>query len=239
MPSQESLFNAKASFVNAVTDGITTLMQQCGYSRDRATSVLMRELSRGDSSRPSDEEIFDTMARYGLGIEEATKAIIVSRALRTAMQTVSPEKAIEHLAGKIAVRKLLYDSSEEDPSSDDECVTIRPDLRVEPIATVDRQARSRTTPLRKARLVTKSSRSKKNASATPNKLFRKRSIDEISPADKPEDNYTPRDRSGSVSEEVSAKIAKQSGDEAALPSDSTNSRNTSAVRSKRAHPRAE
>jgi len=57
MPSEESITNARASFVNAVAEGINTLMQQCGYSRDRATSALMRELSRGDSSRPSDVQV--------------------------------------------------------------------------------------------------------------------------------------------------------------------------------------
>jgi hypothetical protein len=43
--------------VAAVSEGIDTLMHQCGYSRDRATSALMRELSRGDSTRPSDKEV--------------------------------------------------------------------------------------------------------------------------------------------------------------------------------------
>jgi hypothetical protein len=58
MPCQESIADAKATFVTAVSDGISTLMQQCGYSRDRAASALMRELSRGgDSTRPSDEEV--------------------------------------------------------------------------------------------------------------------------------------------------------------------------------------
>jgi hypothetical protein len=58
MPCQESIADAKAAFVTAVSDGISTLMQQCGYSRDRAASALMRELSRGgDSTRPNDDEV--------------------------------------------------------------------------------------------------------------------------------------------------------------------------------------
>ena len=57
MPCKESILNAKASFVGAVSEGIETLVEQCGYSRDRATSALMRELSRGDSTRPSDREV--------------------------------------------------------------------------------------------------------------------------------------------------------------------------------------
>lgn len=64
MPCKESILNAKASFVAAVSEGIDTLIQQCGYSRDRATSALMRELSRGDSTRPSDKEVSDTNQSY-------------------------------------------------------------------------------------------------------------------------------------------------------------------------------
>lgn len=218
-------------------------MQQCGYSRDRATSALMRELSRGDSARPSDHEIFETMVKHNLGIEEATKAIIVSKALRRAMETRSPANAIEHLASKIAVKRLLYDSSDEDPTSEDECFPISPNLRVVPISTLDRNSsKSRLTPVRKARSApTKANRPRK-ATATPNKagvIFRKRSIDEIASAEKPEEAFSPnRSRAGSLAEEVSAKFAQQvSGDDPAVsnPLEATTIRNSSSVRGKRPH----
>lgn len=273
-------------------------MQQCGYSRERATSALMRELSRGDSSRPSDDEvsscdcllpqrddregcsfvsfplwvreesivcrcrvcllcaitthsyfvlsvvfqIFDTMRRYGLGIEEASRTIIVSRALRKAMDThASPAKAIEHLASKIAVKRLLYDSSEEDPTSDDEFPPISANLRVEPISTMERNVsstRARTAPVRTARLVSNSGKATRPRKApTPNKpIFRKRSIDEIGSADKSEEEEfaTTRARSESVSEEVSAKIAQQSGSGDETPVAESAAR---PVRAKRSHSR--
>lgn len=57
MPCEESIADAKATFITAVAEGITTLVQQCGYSRDRATSVLLREMNRGESTRPSDTEV--------------------------------------------------------------------------------------------------------------------------------------------------------------------------------------
>jgi len=243
MPCKESILNAKASFVAAVSDGIDTLIQQCGYSRDRATSALMRELSRGDSTRPSDKEIFDTMAQYSLGIEEASKTIIVSRALRRAMSTASPAKAIEHLASQIAVKRLLYDSSEEDPTSEDEYLQISSDLRVEPISTMEHHAssRARSSPVRKARLVAAKAGRPRKAAATPNKstvLFRKRSIDEMTSTEKSDDFKPTRSRSESVSEEVSAKIAQQSsGDDTACSADSSSSgvRAAPSVRAKRNH----
>ena len=57
MPSQESVTDAKSNFVNALKDGISVLMRRCGYSRDRAASALLRELSRGENIRPSDDEV--------------------------------------------------------------------------------------------------------------------------------------------------------------------------------------
>ena len=58
MPCHESIADAKATFVSAVSEGIVTLMQQCGYSRERATNALMRELNRGgDHTRPTDKEV--------------------------------------------------------------------------------------------------------------------------------------------------------------------------------------
>ena len=57
MPSEQSIASAKATFVSKVSEGIAALMA-CGYSRERATNALMRELNRGDSSaRPNDEEV--------------------------------------------------------------------------------------------------------------------------------------------------------------------------------------
>lgn len=61
MPSQESITDAKERFITAVVEGISVLMERCGYSRERATSALLRELSRGEFEfiRPTDEEVSD------------------------------------------------------------------------------------------------------------------------------------------------------------------------------------
>jgi hypothetical protein len=62
MPSQESITDAKERFITAVMEGISVLMERCGYSRERATSALLRELSRGEFEliRPTDEEVSGT-----------------------------------------------------------------------------------------------------------------------------------------------------------------------------------
>jgi hypothetical protein len=188
-------------------------------------------------------QIFNAMTQYNLGIEEASKTIIVTKALRRAMTTASPAKAIEHLASQIAIKRLLYDSSEDDPTSEDEYLPISSELRVEPFSTMEHHASSRTrsSPVRKTRLAAKASRPRK-ATATPNSkstvIFRKRSIDEITSTENSEDFKPNRSRSGSVSEEVSAKIAQQSsGDDPATSNaiDSTVVRTASSVRAKRNH----
>jgi len=160
----------------------------CGYSRERATNALMRELNRGDSSsRPTDEEIFDTMRRYQIGSEDATKAIVVSKAMRRALHlSESPAHAIESLSQKISVSTLLYDSCDEDVES-----PIRPELRVEPVVSTRKTLR-------------RSSRS------TRSNAGRKRSIDDMAPianAKKNAGKKESRARSDSVAEEVAVKIS--------------------------------
>lgn len=209
MPCHESISDAKALFVSKVSEGISTLME-CGYSRERATNALMRELNRGESAssgRPNDEEIFEAMKRYNLGIEEATKAIVISRAMRRAMvSSETPAQAIELLATKISLSNLLYDSA--DDSSDDDLSMIRPELRVKPVATIDRQRgkSNKPTATRKARTSVKSARPRHSSNNTSAKIVmagRKRSIDEIVPMEKKEK----RERADSVTEEISEKFA--------------------------------
>ena len=57
--NQTRIATAKTSFVQAVSEGIDALMNHCGYSRERATNTLVRELSRGESpsTRPNDQEV--------------------------------------------------------------------------------------------------------------------------------------------------------------------------------------
>jgi hypothetical protein len=52
---QQSLAAAQSRFKQAVSQGIVQLMQQCGYSRERATAALLRELGRGDVSPDTNE----------------------------------------------------------------------------------------------------------------------------------------------------------------------------------------
>lgn len=163
----------------------------CGYSHERAANALMRELNRGDSSaRPTDEEIFDIMRRYHIGSEDATKALVVSKAMRRALQSSeSPAHAIQNLSQKISMSTLLYDSCDEDMES-----SIGPELRVEPVVSTRKLRRS-------------------SRSSTRSKAGRKRSIDEMPPiAEGKKKNAnckkeTTRARSDSVAEEVAEKIS--------------------------------
>jgi len=209
MPCEQSIVEAKTNFATKVSDGIASLMQ-CGYSRERATNALIRELNRGETCiRPADEEIFDTMRRYGLGIEEATKTIVISTAVRRALlKCESPTQAIDVLASKISLTNLLYDSSDEEMSSDGD-LSIRPELRVEPVVPVDRQlsSRKKLSANRKPRSSNKIARPRNNKIAMTG---RKRSIEETVPIEKKET----RARADSVTEEVDAKInAKKSNEE--------------------------
>eukprot|EP00980_Cylindrotheca_fusiformis_P010317 scaffold2299_cov131-Cylindrotheca_fusiformis.AAC.4 len=204
MPCHESIVVAKETFVSKVSDGIAALMK-FGYSRERASNALIRELNRGDSiTRPTDHEIFEVMKRYNLGIEEATKAIVVSKAMRRAMVACeNPAQAVEVLASKISLSNLLYDSSEDEEVNDDtSCSSIRPELRVEPVKTTRKTRQA----ARQNGSNSQSSRSKKSQTG------RKRPIEET--VSRAESKETTRTRADSVAEEVEEKIyAKKSTDD--------------------------
>lgn len=205
MPCQQYIADAKATFVSKVSEGISTLMK-FGYSRERATTALLRELTRGETNngRPTDEEIFDTMKRFNLGIDEATKAIMVSKAMRRAMlSSTGPAQAIEVLANKISMSNLLYESCEEE---DDDSSTIRPELRVEPLVPTRRQVAS---------------------------MRRKRPIEEIafSPdVEEQEPKKATRVRADSVAEELEQKIHAKKSTECSSGNDSSTSSNSASMR---------
>jgi hypothetical protein len=53
---------AQARFMQAVSQAITKLINECGYSRERATAALLRELGRGDGGLlEQDEEVSETL----------------------------------------------------------------------------------------------------------------------------------------------------------------------------------
>lgn len=177
------------------------------------------------------------MKRLGLGIEETTRTLVVGKALRRILESESPEKAIEQLAAKIAVGNLMYDSSDEHEVPETQRLIIRADLRVEPVSRQGVPVLRKGTPTKKG----KSSGNKQRARKAPSKSAvagRKRSVEEMASSSKTESQSFPnRPRADSVSEEVSAKIAKQSAsDESAAATVDTTARTTSAgVRTKRVH----
>jgi hypothetical protein len=62
MPSRESVSEeilARTEFTSAVRTGIDVLMGRLGYSRERATMALLKELNRGNGpeSKPTDDEV--------------------------------------------------------------------------------------------------------------------------------------------------------------------------------------
>jgi hypothetical protein len=62
---RQGLVGAKHSFMNAVNEGLEKLMHRYGYSRDRATATLLRELASGESG-PTDDEVslFELLKRF-------------------------------------------------------------------------------------------------------------------------------------------------------------------------------
>ncbi len=81
--------SVKAEFINAIQRGMDVLMNHCGYSRERATLTLLRELQRPSESTksamassattghifsttsPSDDEVSRSSRRFSLELTHA------------------------------------------------------------------------------------------------------------------------------------------------------------------------
>jgi hypothetical protein len=171
------------------------------------------------------------MKQNGLGIDEAKKALTVHKALRRAMEAnSSAAEAIHNLASKIALSNLMYESSEEDPTDQEQ-----PEMRIEPVSSLDRQissasrikpAAATSTRKPKAAALNKIAKTKKTPNNNIKAAGRKRSIDEV----EKKDAQTPRDRSDSVEVEVDAKMAKKQSNEEVVE---TAIRPANSVRAKR------
>jgi len=197
MPSRESVseeIRARTEFTTAVRQGIEALMGRCGYSRERATLALLKELNRGNGpeSKPTDDETFDTMRRHKLGLDEANRAIVVSRAMRrellnkTTNTPLSPTEALQRLTSRLSLDNILYESGEDDSDDDgqNEILPLKiPTVsRVPSSASINRSSSSSTASSTNTTTTTthstsssrKHARSKKNTSASPRKQMKAR-----------------------------------------------------------------
>jgi hypothetical protein len=162
MPSQESVSSevrARTEFAAAVRTGIDALMTRCGYSRERAVHALLKELNRDTASegKPTDDEVFTTMRKHRLGIDEANRAIIVSRAMRRELLNSTPVlDAIQRLICKISLDNILYESGEESSDCDEDQTEILP-----LIATIQKVPSS--SPIHPSSTTTISSSNRKNS----------------------------------------------------------------------------
>ena len=165
--------------------------------------------------------MFETMRLHGLGTEEATRALIVSKAFQRQAEgsSMSMVQAIESLASNISVNNLLYESdySSMDVASDDdeESWTVRSDLRVNPVANFNTQQQQQQTSKTETSLSGRkrkineaasgqdSERAHKKATKQDtSKPLGKRKVDATITNEKP----TSRPRADSVTEVVDAKI---------------------------------
>jgi len=184
MPSRESvseMIRARTEFTAAVRTGIDALMGRCGYSRERATLALLKELNHGNGPdcKPTDNEIFDAMRRHKIGLDEANRSIIVGRAMRRELLSkITPTEAILRLTSKLSLDKILYESGEDD-SDDDGQNEILP-LKIPKFSRVTSSTFTSTsssltsnTSDRPTNSSRKNTRSKKNTSPSPRKQLLK------------------------------------------------------------------
>ena len=86
MPSRESVseaIRARTEFTAAVRTGIDALMGRWGYSRERATLALLKELNRGSGPdcKPTDDEVSRFFRREAIGFGDQPGLMIGIRHL--------------------------------------------------------------------------------------------------------------------------------------------------------------
>jgi hypothetical protein len=120
------------------------------------------------------------MKMYRLGIEEATQALLVSRAVSrewSRNSATTPAEAIEQLVAKISLENILYESSDDELSSDDDeqhrLMAIRAELRVDPLQTTSTDTASKIAPSTTSNI--------RSPDAEPRKAARKRQLHQQSP----------------------------------------------------------
>lgn len=232
-----SVAHAKTKFVASVSRGISVLMEVRGFSRERATAALLREIGRGDSTTsssnpPNDQEMFDFMSHHGLGLDGASKALAVSKAVQRVMheQKLSMVEAIDSLTSKLSVTNLIEsrsalsvdDSTDASPNTADMRIQL-PILAQQPrskaiTTTTTTQPSSVVVAAASASVSTSSTTSTRKTKTAHNKqkntnggsTARKRSVEEMKSDKNNDDNaqtqQPTRKRADSLSEVVNAKF---------------------------------
>jgi len=103
-----SLDIEKAIFFQAVSKSVLLLMQQHGYSRARATSLMLEEIRQSDD-HPTEEEVFNAMESLRLGMDDARKTVTVAKAFKRSLAATktSKEDAVRNLTNQLEASKLL------------------------------------------------------------------------------------------------------------------------------------
>eukprot|EP00525_Craspedostauros_australis_P002791 CAMPEP_0198117566 /NCGR_PEP_ID=MMETSP1442-20131203/18584_1 /TAXON_ID= /ORGANISM="Craspedostauros australis, Strain CCMP3328" /LENGTH=297 /DNA_ID=CAMNT_0043775643 /DNA_START=548 /DNA_END=1441 /DNA_ORIENTATION=+ len=114
----QSVDHAKQAFLDAVSQSVTMLTTDYGYSHDRAIASLLREISRSEATLPTTSEVFAMMKSKGYGIQQAKKILTVEKAMERLMKVhANPASAIKALTQRISFANLLNESYMGDETS--------------------------------------------------------------------------------------------------------------------------
>mmetsp|Transcript_16565 Transcript_16565/g.23535 ORF Transcript_16565/g.23535 Transcript_16565/m.23535 type:complete len:307 (+) Transcript_16565:81-1001(+) len=103
-----SIAMATSRFYNQVSNGISILQQQHGYSKENASTLILNTICQ-NLEPIGEEEVYRVMEKLGLGMNHASKTATIANALKItrAQRSLSTADAIDYLAAQISVTKLL------------------------------------------------------------------------------------------------------------------------------------
>lgn len=105
--ASECVAASKLRFKAAVSNKLSELMTEGGFSRERAISVMLEEIQI-EGGHPSDDEVFKLMNNHGLGLEDATRALVISQAVYRSCKNrnIPPSQAIDELTNKLSMSRV-------------------------------------------------------------------------------------------------------------------------------------
>lgn len=111
--NMQEIKEAKDRFFSIVSSGVADLVNRYGYSQERATGLVLRQI-RWDDNPPDDNEVFNLMKKRRISRTDATIALTVARAVhrvRTKCSHLSAAEAVEELSAKVNAKMVIEERS--------------------------------------------------------------------------------------------------------------------------------
>lgn len=219
-----SLVKAKDDFTTALQKAMKDLMEKHGYSRERATAALLREIS--GSIVVDEGKVLDVMRRFALGNQQAVQALSVAASVDKLTEEMSMTQALQKMTEKLLNVNVSSPDEEKETMETKEMMT---ETKAPCFLTVTTTTATSTSVTNSASSTASSHEKRPYTSKQPQQTQQKSS----KAAKQKPTKTTLRARADSVPEEVSVKLAATTAAPKSTPQTCTTTVPTATPRNKR------